>query len=105
MTCPVDVKVTSTLRSELPATELEARIIEIVRGVTRCSKFTGIRITHVESFGTEPNWFAHPVSQKSRLSASRLSSLLSDKFAENSIFWLSPNRLGHLAHMEGAAQP
>jgi hypothetical protein len=57
-------KVASPLRSELPATELEARIIEIVRGVTRCSKFTGIRITHVESFGTEPNWFAHPVSQK-----------------------------------------
>jgi hypothetical protein len=26
------------------------------------------------------------------------------KFAEN-FFWLSPNRLGHLTHMEGAAQP
>jgi hypothetical protein len=41
-----------------------ARITEIVRGVTQCSKFKGICITHVESFGTEPNWFAHPVPQK-----------------------------------------
>ena len=57
-------KAAFTPRSELPATELEARITEIVRGVTRCSEFEGICITHVESFGTEPNWFAQPMPQK-----------------------------------------
>jgi len=55
---------------------LEATVIEIVRGVTRCPKFKGICITHVESFGLEPNWFAQPLTQKSVLSIIRHSSLL-----------------------------
>jgi hypothetical protein len=51
-------------RPAISAAELEARITEIVRDVARCSKFKGICITHVESFGIEPNWFAQPLPQK-----------------------------------------
>ena len=51
-------------RPALPAIELEARVVEIVRSVTRGSMLKGICITHVESFGLEPNWFAQPVPQQ-----------------------------------------
>jgi hypothetical protein len=38
--------------------------MRIVQDVARGQKFKGISIVYVETLGSEPNWFAHPLPQK-----------------------------------------
>jgi len=48
-------------RVVLKASELESKVISMLRGLKECAKLKGIRFVHVGSFGQEPNWFAHPI--------------------------------------------
>ena len=48
-------------RIALPASELESKIMTMLRGLKECAKLKGIGFVHVGSFGQEPNWFAHPI--------------------------------------------
>jgi hypothetical protein len=51
---------TNTTRLALPATELESRIMGMLRGLKACAKLKGVAFVFVGSFGQEPNWFARP---------------------------------------------
>jgi hypothetical protein len=48
-------------RPALPAAELEAKIMSVLRGRPACSRVRGTSIFYVETGGSEPNWFAYPV--------------------------------------------
>jgi len=48
-------------RIALPASELESKIMTMLRGLKECAKLKGIGFVHVGSFGQEPNWFARPL--------------------------------------------
>jgi hypothetical protein len=48
-------------RIALPASELESKIMAMLRGLKECAKLKGIGFVHVGSFGQEPNWFARPL--------------------------------------------
>jgi hypothetical protein len=49
-------------RPALPAAELEAKIMSVLRGRPACSGVRGTSIFYVETGGSEPNWFAYPIS-------------------------------------------
>ena len=49
-------------RIALPASELESKIMAMLRGLKECAKLKGVGFVHVGSFGQEPNWFARPAS-------------------------------------------
>ena len=51
---------TNTTRLALPATELESRIMGMLRGLKACAKLKGVAFVFVGSFSQEPNWFARP---------------------------------------------
>ena len=51
---------TNTTRLALPATELESRIMGMLRGLKACAKLKGVAFVFVGSFGQEPNRFARP---------------------------------------------
>ena len=51
---------TKITRAALPATELESRIMGMLRGLKACAKLQGVAFVFVGSFGQEPNWFARP---------------------------------------------
>lgn len=48
-------------RSALSASDLEAKMMEMLRGLKSCAKLKGVRFVFVGSHGKEPNWFAHPI--------------------------------------------
>jgi hypothetical protein len=48
-------------RIALSASELENKIMAMVRGLKECAKLKGAEFVHVGSFGQEPNWFARPL--------------------------------------------
>jgi hypothetical protein len=47
-------------RLALPASELEAKILDLIRQAGVRRKITGIEFVYVGSLGSEPNWFARP---------------------------------------------
>jgi hypothetical protein len=47
-----------TIRSALPASELEAKIMELIQNGKARRKIKGVEFVYVGSFGSEPNWFA-----------------------------------------------
>jgi hypothetical protein len=48
-------------RVALSASELESKIMSLLRGLRECAKLKGLRFVHVGTFGQEPNWFAQPL--------------------------------------------
>jgi hypothetical protein len=48
-------------RLAVPAAELEAKLMDLLRQDSDCAKLRGLSIVYVGSLGNEPNWFAHPV--------------------------------------------
>src|SRR6186713_1579817 len=48
-------------RIALPASELESKIMAMLRGLKECARLKGVGFVHVGSFGQEPNWFARPL--------------------------------------------
>jgi hypothetical protein len=57
---------TKITRIALPASDLESKIMDMIRGLKACAKLKGVSFVFVGSFGQEPNWFARP--QPSRVS-------------------------------------
>jgi hypothetical protein len=51
-------------RTALPASELESKIMAMLRGLKECAKLRGVGFVHVGSFGQEPNWFARPLPSR-----------------------------------------
>jgi hypothetical protein len=51
-------------RMALPASELEGKIMAMLRGLKECAKLKGVGFVHVGSFGQEPNWFAQPLPSR-----------------------------------------
>src|SRR6185312_10410111 len=51
-------------RMALSASELESKIMSLLRGLRECAKLKGVRFVHVGSFGEEPNWFAQPLPER-----------------------------------------
>jgi hypothetical protein len=51
-------------RIALPASDLEAKIIAMLRGHKSCAKLKGVGFVYVGSFGQEPNWFARPIPSR-----------------------------------------
>src|SRR6478735_2983426 len=51
-------------RMALPASELERKIMAMLRGLKECAKLKGVGFVHVGSFGQEPNWFAQPLPSR-----------------------------------------
>src|SRR5437867_1503770 len=52
-------RVKKPIRPALPAAELEAKLMNVLREHPSCASVRGMSIIYVE--GTEPNWFAHPL--------------------------------------------
>ena len=48
-------------RLALPASELESKIMAMLRGNSACAKFKGVDFVYVESIGQEANWFARTI--------------------------------------------
>ena len=48
-------------RSVLPARELQAKIMEMIREDGTRRKITGVAVVYVGSLGGEANWFARPL--------------------------------------------
>ena len=48
-------------RPTLSATELESKIVGMLRGLKACARLKGISFVFVGSLGQEPNWFARPL--------------------------------------------
>ena len=48
-------------RLALPASELESKIMTILRGHNACAKLKGVDFVYVGSVGREPNWFARTI--------------------------------------------
>jgi hypothetical protein len=53
-------KKTVITRLALPASELEAKILDLIRQAGVRRKITGVEFVYVGSLGSEPNWFARP---------------------------------------------
>jgi hypothetical protein len=51
----------TTIRSALPANELKAKIMELIRHREARRKIKGVEFVYVGSVGSEPNWFAQPL--------------------------------------------
>jgi hypothetical protein len=51
-------------RIAVPASELESKIMAMLRGLKECAKLKGVRFVHVGSFGQAPNWFPQPVPSR-----------------------------------------
>jgi hypothetical protein len=51
-------------RPELSASEIEARIMSLIRKSGMRPRLKGIALVYVGSLGTEPNWFARPIPAK-----------------------------------------
>ena len=51
-------------RSALPASELEAKILELIGQEKVRRKITGVEFLFVGSLGSEPNWFARPLPSR-----------------------------------------
>jgi hypothetical protein len=51
-------------RIALPASDLEAKIIAMLRGHKSCAKLKGVGFVYVGSLGQEPNWFARPIPSR-----------------------------------------
>ena len=51
-------------RMALPASELEGKIMAMLRGLKECAKLKGVGFVHVGSFGQDPNWFAQPLPSR-----------------------------------------
>ena len=51
----------ATIRSALPANELKAKIMELIRHREARRKIKGVEFVYVGSVGSEPNWFARPL--------------------------------------------
>jgi hypothetical protein len=51
-------------RPALPAGELEAKILELIRQNGARRKITGVEFVYVGSLGSEPNWFARPLPSR-----------------------------------------
>jgi len=47
-------------RIALPASELESKIMAMLRGLKECARLKGVGFV-LGSFGQEPNWFARPL--------------------------------------------
>ena len=63
LTLPRRRKKTCT-RSALPASELEAKILELIGQEKARRKITGVEFVYVGSLGSEPNWFARPLPSR-----------------------------------------
>jgi len=48
-------------RLALPASELEGKIMAMLRGQSDCAKLEGVDLVYVASIGQEPNWFARTI--------------------------------------------
>src|SRR5262245_43264276 len=48
-------------RLALPASELESKIMAMLRGDKDCAKLKGVDFVYVGSIGQEPNWFARTI--------------------------------------------
>jgi hypothetical protein len=48
-------------RPELSASEIEARMMHLIRKSGGRPRLKGIALVYVGSLGTEPNWFARPI--------------------------------------------
>ena len=48
-------------RPALPASELESKIMTILRGHNACAKLKGVDFVYVGSIGREANWFARTI--------------------------------------------
>jgi len=48
-------------RLALPASELESKIMAMLRGDKDCAKLKGVDLVYVGSIGQEPNWFARTI--------------------------------------------
>src|SRR4026208_1798792 len=46
------------------ASELESKIMAMLRGLKECARLKGVGFVHVGSFGQEPNWFAQPLPSR-----------------------------------------
>ena len=49
---------TKITRTALPASDLESKIMSMLRELKSCAKLKGVAFVFVGSFGQEPNWFA-----------------------------------------------
>jgi hypothetical protein len=63
LTLPRRRKKTFT-RLALPASELEAKILELIGQGAARRKITGVEFVYVGSLGSEPNWFARPLPSR-----------------------------------------
>jgi hypothetical protein len=57
-------------RSALPASELEAKILDLIPTDKGRRKITGVEFVYIGSLGSEANWFARPLPV--RLSPNRM---------------------------------
>ena len=48
-------------RPALPPSELESKIMTMLRGDNACAKLKGFNLVYVGSIGQEPNWFARTI--------------------------------------------
>jgi hypothetical protein len=48
-------------RPAVPAAELEAKLMELIRERPACARVMSFSIVYVETLGSEPNWFAYPL--------------------------------------------
>jgi hypothetical protein len=48
-------------RLALPPSELESKIMAMLRGDNACAKLKGVDLVYVGSIGQEPNWFARTI--------------------------------------------
>jgi hypothetical protein len=51
-------------RPGLPASEIETRIMRLIRKSGGRPRLQGVALVYVGSLGTEPNWFARPIPPK-----------------------------------------
>ena len=61
---PIRKRIKLPPRIALPASELERKIMAMLRGLKECAKLKGVNFVHVGSFGQEPNWFAQPLPSR-----------------------------------------
>ena len=53
-------------RIALPASELEGKILNLLRGLKECAKLKGAEFVYVGSLGQEPNWLVRPLPSRIR---------------------------------------
>ena len=54
---------TKITRTALPASDLESKIMSMLRELKSCAKLKGVAFVFVGSVGQEPNWFARPATE------------------------------------------